>query len=594
MSGAKRRAPGSAVFDGGVSRPTASAKRLAAGGNNHRAPSTPQVSAPPPAAAFDTASLDAMPPPPAFDARPDEDEEWLDTIKAQEGGGGPPEPTPSSSSGGRGAGEEDPAAEEEALLEALRGDTAAPGGGAAAEGGSAAGGGEAGGGGEAAGADPIDVKSWFPRLPHAVGGLPARLYPWQAAALAVPGVADGARSLVYAAPTSGGKTLVAEVLMLKAALAGGKVIFVQPFVALVKEKEASMKKLLGPVDKRVAAFYGKHRPHLRFDAAVCTFEKALLLSSLLQQEGRLGDLKLVVVDELHMVRDEYRGYLLEILLTKLRYMRSDAAWGAADAPTLTAGLQVVAMSATVPNLEELASWLDAQVYQTSFRPVTLREYVVVHSRGAGGSAAVASGNGRAQTRPRATARVYQATTQRTERDLELDSSDVAADNFAARPGRASQPFSGDLPAVSCLCREVSCCLVFCAVKKKCEEAAEWIVASARRRAAAAASSGSRPDGPGADEWVDLDGSKLDKTVIGQRQELMEQLSQLPQDPHKLHLLTIPVGVAFHHSGTHPCTAFSAGSHIIHCMQALTRCNINGFDHVLRTVWMQGFRTAKRS
>ena len=69
------------------------------------------------------------------------------------------------------------------------------------------------------------------------------------------------KSLVYAAPTSGGKTLVAEILMLKAVLAGGKVLFVQPFVALVKEKELSMKKLLRPIDKRVSGFHGKQRPH---------------------------------------------------------------------------------------------------------------------------------------------------------------------------------------------------------------------------------------------------------------------------------------------------------------------------------------------
>ena len=173
---------------------------------------------------------------------------------------------------------------------------------------------------EAAPKDPTDVRFWFPREHQAPIGIPPRLYPWQAQCLAVAGVAEGTRSIVYSAPTSGGKTLVAEILMLKTILAKGKVLFVQPFVALVKEKEASMKKLLRPFDKRASAFHGKHRPHLRFDVAICTFEKALLLSSLLQKEGRLHELKLVVVDELHMVRDDYRGYLLEILLTKLRFM----------------------------------------------------------------------------------------------------------------------------------------------------------------------------------------------------------------------------------------------------------------------------------
>ena len=69
--------------------------------------------------------------------------------------------------------------------------------------------------------------------------------------------------------------------------------------------------------------------------------------------------------------DQDRGYLLELMLTKLRY-----ATAAVD-ENHGRGIQVVGMSATLSNAQDLAQWLSAQLYQTSFRPVELRKYVKV-------------------------------------------------------------------------------------------------------------------------------------------------------------------------------------------------------------------------
>ena len=63
----------------------------------------------------------------------------------------------------------------------------------------------------------------------------------------------------------------------------------------------------------------------------------------LLEEGRLGGLSIVVVDEAHMVGDGSRGYLLELLLTKLLAAGSS-----------TGRLQIIALSATLPNLPDLA------------------------------------------------------------------------------------------------------------------------------------------------------------------------------------------------------------------------------------------------
>ena len=73
-----------------------------------------------------------------------------------------------------------------------------------------------------------------------------------------------------------------------------------------------------------------------------------------------------------------------------------------------------------------------------------------------------------------------------------------------RPGsrKRGPTHTADLPAVSFLCREVSSCLVFCPVKKMCEETASWIVAAARRRSTAPA--GAAQDGDDTTQWGELD------------------------------------------------------------------------------------------
>lgn len=75
---------------------------------------------------------------------------------------------------------------------------------------------------------------------------------------------------------------------------------------------------------RVEGFMGSHTPPGGFvsvDIAVCTIEKAnSLLNRLLEENKVLHSLAMVVVDEIHMIGDPHRGYLLELFLTKIRYI----------------------------------------------------------------------------------------------------------------------------------------------------------------------------------------------------------------------------------------------------------------------------------
>ena len=94
---------------------------------------------------------------------------------------------------------------------------------------------------------------------------------------------------------------------------------------------------------------------------LCTIEKANQLFNFLieSEESRLKDINTVVIDELHLIGDDSRGFLLEILLTKIVFINKN----------LEDKIQIIAMSATFPNLNEIALWLDACLYITNFRPI---------------------------------------------------------------------------------------------------------------------------------------------------------------------------------------------------------------------------------
>ncbi|KAL6774134.1 POLQ1 [Auxenochlorella protothecoides x Auxenochlorella symbiontica] len=222
----------------------------------------------------------------------------------------------------------------------------------------------------------------------------ANLYEWQAEALALPGVLQGG-NFVYSAPTSGGKSLVADVLMLRSIIASGRpAMLVLPFVSLCAEKAAHYQRLLAPLKKEVCEAYGAKLSQQmtigpNTGIIVCTIEKANILVNRLLAAQALDTLSCLVVDELHMVGDQERGYQLELLLTKLMY----TAVGSDNLPLdtlghqdlhgslaqrgLRDGLQIVGMSATLPNLDVVARWLRASLYQTTFRPIVLKQYIMV-------------------------------------------------------------------------------------------------------------------------------------------------------------------------------------------------------------------------
>lgn len=198
------------------------------------------------------------------------------------------------------------------------------------------------------------------------------MFSWQFECLSNSKVLNGHSNLIYSAPTSAGKTLVAEILALKTIFERKKkVILILPFVSIVREKMYYFQDILGSSGIRVEGFMGSYIPPGGFNSinfAICTIEKANNLINRLLEEGRLSEIGSVLVDEMHLLGDPHRGYILELLLTKLRYI---------SLRDTSVQIQIIGMSATLPNLDELANWLGAELYSTTFRPIPLYEQTSV-------------------------------------------------------------------------------------------------------------------------------------------------------------------------------------------------------------------------
>jgi helicase len=196
------------------------------------------------------------------------------------------------------------------------------------------------------------------------------LYPPQEEAVHA-GALDG-KNLVLASPTASGKTLIAEFCSLKHVLEKkGKVVYLTPLRALANEKFDEFKKYtaIRKADgRRVSVgistgdFDSGDSWLGRYDIIVTTNEKA---DSLLRHRVKwMDDISLVVADEVHLLNDGDRGPTLEIVLARLMQVNPD--------------MQVLALSATIHNVEEIASWLKAAYVITEWRPVTLKEGVLLH------------------------------------------------------------------------------------------------------------------------------------------------------------------------------------------------------------------------
>jgi len=181
------------------------------------------------------------------------------------------------------------------------------------------------------------------------------------------------RNLVLASPTASGKTLVAELCALKHVLEGdGKVLYMTPLRALASEKYEEFRKysaITKKDGKRVSVGistgdYDSSDPWLeRYDIIVATNEK---VDSLLRHRAKwMDEISLVIADEVHLLNEAERGPTLEVVLARLMQTNPD--------------IQILALSATINNVEEIGGWLKADYITTEWRPILLKEGILLHN-----------------------------------------------------------------------------------------------------------------------------------------------------------------------------------------------------------------------
>ncbi len=167
------------------------------------------------------------------------------------------------------------------------------------------------------------------------------------------------KSLLVCAPTASGKTMVAT-MGIANHLKQGKVIYLVPLRALANEKYKEYQELLKNTDYKVVQSTGEidsDSPYLaNYDLLILTTEK---LDSLIRHKVKwLSEVKLVVIDEIHLLNDPSRGPTLEIIITLLKRLISP---------------QIIGLSATIGNPKALADWLEAKLVIDNWRPVELKQ-----------------------------------------------------------------------------------------------------------------------------------------------------------------------------------------------------------------------------
>ena len=172
------------------------------------------------------------------------------------------------------------------------------------------------------------------------------------------------RSVLVAAPTGAGKTVVGEFAVHEALRTGRKCFYTTPIKALSNQKFHDLVDRYGA--DRVGLLTGDNS--INGEAPVVVMTTEVLRNMIYAGSGTLDQLGYVVMDEVHYLADRARGPVWEEVIIHL-----------------PDGIQLAALSATVSNAEEFGEWLatvrgETEVIVDEHRPVPLWQQVMIGER----------------------------------------------------------------------------------------------------------------------------------------------------------------------------------------------------------------------
>lgn len=158
---------------------------------------------------------------------------------------------------------------------------------------------------------------------------------------------------IISIPTASGKTVLGILPALKTILNGGKAIYAAPLLSIQNEKVKEFKAF-----EEHGIKVGKHPSNS--DLSVMVFESFDALTRF--SWNVLREVDTLIIDEFHMIGEYSRGPTLESAITR--------------AKIINPSLRIIALSATLKNIDEIEQWLGGKTVEHNYRPVPLNKEVL--------------------------------------------------------------------------------------------------------------------------------------------------------------------------------------------------------------------------
>ncbi|NXY01581.1 HFM1 helicase, partial [Pteruthius melanotis] len=201
------------------------------------------------------------------------------------------------------------------------------------------------------------------------------------------------RNFVICAPTGSGKTVMFELaitrLLMEAPLPwlNIKVVYMAPIKALCSQRFDDWKEKFGPIGLTCKELTGDTLMDDLFeihhaDIIITTPEKWDSMTRRWRDNSIVQLVRLFLIDEVHVIKDESRGATLEVVVSRMKTVQSSL-WRLLENHDTVPPLRFVAVSATIPNTQDIAEWLsDSKMPAVCLkidedqRPVKLRKIVL--------------------------------------------------------------------------------------------------------------------------------------------------------------------------------------------------------------------------